>query len=81
MLRVLLIYGVKGPRGSEVLGSRGPVFTVCHLVVLKLDKEFFSLERDLIFVAAYHTPECSTVFNAYEKARFEHIEEKINQIV
>ena len=50
-------------------------------MVIKLDKEFFSLERDLIFVAAYISPEGSTVFNAYEKAGFEHIEEKINQIV
>ena len=31
MLRVLLIYGVKGPRGPEVLRSRGPVFTVCQV--------------------------------------------------
>ena len=51
------------------------------LAVLKLDKEFFSPERDLIFVAVYLSPEASTVFNTYEKARFEHIEEKISQIV
>ena len=51
------------------------------LVVLKLDKEFFSLERDLIFVPVYLSPESSTVFNTYEKAGFEHIEENINQIV
>ena len=49
--------------------------------MLKLDKEFFSLERDLIFAAASLPPEGSTVFNTYEKAGFEHIEEKINQIV
>ena len=35
--------------------------------MLKLDKEFFSLERDLIFVAAYLSPEGSTFFNTYEK--------------
>ena len=52
-----------------------------NLVVLKLDKEFFSLERDLIFVAVYLSPEASAVFNTYEKAGFEHIAEKINQIV
>ena len=51
------------------------------LVVLKVDKEFFSLERDLLFVAVYLSPEASNVFNTYEKVGFEHIEEKINQIV
>ena len=44
-------------------------------------KIFFSLERDLIFVAVYLSPEGSTVFSTYEKAGFEYIEEKINQIV
>ena len=34
MLRVLLIYGVKSPRDPEVVGSRGPVFTVCPQDVL-----------------------------------------------
>ena len=52
-----------------------------YLVVLKLNKEFFSLERDLIFVAAHLSPEGSTALNTYEKARFEPTEEKINQIV
>ena len=49
--------------------------------MLKLDKECFLLDRDLIFVAAYLSPEGATVFNTFEKVGLEHIEKKINQIV
>ena len=48
--------------------------------MLQLDKEFFSLEHDLIFVAAYLSPEGSTVFNTCEKAGFEQIVEEYENI-
>ena len=55
------------------------IFDDC--VVLKVNKNAFSLERDLILGAVYISPEDSTIYNSCEKGEFRLLEEKICKII
>ena len=50
-------------------------------VVLKMNKNVFSLERDLILGAVYISPEGSTVYNSCEKERIGLLEKKIAKLL
>ena len=50
-------------------------------VVLKMNKNVFSLERDLILGAVYISPEGSTVYDSCEKGGIGLLEEKISKII